>query len=227
MPGYVRGFVEREFADRWEFVCRVDPFTGSQGAFKYVFLGTRWASALEPVVHTEGIPDDLAPATKLVMMGRTAEAMDRLSNEDLHERFQSYAGSDSDVGHPRHVTLEELQSFDWEQTISEERWQDLAERTDEPRRELRLFELVDTDGTEYDEWAPDGADGWRLRVGGTDDAAALLDREWIEFDGRTVALRPRSRRELLPDSWFDLLELLAHDYHQSYQDVRLTFYWHH
>lgn len=235
MPGYVRGFVEREFADRWEFVCRVDPFTGSQGSFKYVLFGTGFASPLDPVVHAEGLPDDLAPATKLAMIGRHRDALGRLSNEDLNGRFREFREGLAGTPSPRHVSLAELLAFDWDRGIDDETRAALAENGADGslRRALRLFELVDADGTAYAEWAPEGMESedgteqggrrWRRRIAERGDAAALVSGDRVEFEGRTVSLRPRSRRELVPDRWFELLDLLAGDR----RTVRLVFYWHH
>jgi hypothetical protein len=224
MPGYIRGFVEREFADRWELVCRVDPFTGSQGNFKYVFLGTKWASPLGPVVHTEGFPDDLAPATKFAMLGRHLDAFERFSNEDLHDAFETFCDRH---GSHRHVTLEELLAFDWEAGISDEARTELANNGFESatHRGLRLFELVDDAGDPYEEWAPDDANKWRRRLADTDELQALIAGEWIEFADRWVTLRVRGRHELIPDRWFDLLRLLYRE--EDFRDVRFSFYWHH
>lgn len=230
MPGYIRGFVEREFADQWEFVCRVDPFTGSQGSFKYVFFGTRAASALGPVVHTKGFPDDLAPSTKLAMLGRGGNGLDRLSGEDLHERFRSFRERLSDHTPPRHVSLERLRAFDWDRGIDDEARAELADGELErsPYRVLRLFELVDADGRDFEEWEePTEEDDWRQELDRGETLEALLRGERVETDGKTVSLRPRSRREILPETWFELLELLSHDWAAGHRSVRFVFYWHH
>lgn len=239
MPGYIRGFVEQEFADRWEFVCRVDPFTGGQGAFKYVFFGTGYASAFDPVVHTRGIPDDLGASTKLMLLsnGRLRD-LDKRSNEDLHEEFQQF---EEHMVYPRHVTLDQLLSFDWDRGLDDATREEMVEEglrfldpETTPERGPcpewvsqcglgRLFELVDTDGTLHEEWAPEEAGSWRERILHRDDLASILLGEPFQFDGRTARLRSKSRRELLPDSWFTLLELLA----RSHRDVRFVFYWHH
>ena len=235
MPGYIRGFVEREFAGGWEFVCRVDPFTRSKGAFRDVFLAKNWASALEPVVHERGVPEDLAQDTKLAMLGRSANPMDRLSNEDLHEQFQTFRERLSKFTPPRHVTLAKLIEFDWECGITHENRRELAEEgpTDLLNRVLRLFELVDADGEEYAEWGPERDEDWRIQFAPWSDTEAFADQEeteallrgeWVEYGDRHVSLRPRSRRELVPDDWFDLLRLLHRDDHR---DVRFIFYWHH
>jgi hypothetical protein len=227
MPGYIRGFVEREFADRWELVCRVDPSTGSQGTFKYVFFGTGWASQLEPVVHTKGLAEELAPATKFAMMGRHQDAFERHSNTDLHRQFQTFRDRLTDHTPPRHVTLEELLDFDWEAGVNEDARIDLANNGFESvaHKELRLFKLVDDDGTPYAEWGPEEADGWRSQLADTEELHSLLEGEWIEFADEWVTLRAQSRHELLPEKWFDLLRLLYRE--GDYRDVRFSFFWHH
>lgn len=228
MPGYVRGFVEREFASQWEFVCRVDPFTGSQGQFKYVLFGTDWASPLGPVVHTEGFPDDLAPATKLAMLGRPGDSLDRLSGSDLDEQFREFRTGSGHANH-RHVSLAELLEFDWDRSISDEGRSELVEA--EPRERTSavrwLFELVDSTGTDYRDWERTDDWDWRTEFDQAATVDALLRGARVETGDRVVSLRPRSRREILPDTWFDLLELLSDDFVAGHRAVRFVFYWHH
>lgn len=229
MPGYIRGFVEREFADGWEFVTRVDPFTGAQSDFKYLVFGMKQFEYLEPPPHTEGFPADLGPATKLAIFGRHGDPMQRLSNQDLEERFET---TREDMRRERYSTLADLRAFDWDSAISYENWERLRADAAETDRTIRLsqllgpFELVDEDGTDYADWAStDGGTQWRWKAAEEGLAAALLDWELVSFEGRTARIRKRTRREILPDHWFRLLVTLDEASH--WRQVRFVFFWEH
>lgn len=230
MPGYIYGFVERAYADGWQFVTRVDPITGSQGAFKYVMFSSKRFRFLDPPPHTVGLPDDLAPETKLAILGRYLPSLERLSHEDLEERFEART---EQMGHERHASLAELREFDWDRGISYENWERLRAEvagtspTANLARVLRAFELVDTDGTDYQDWetADEDRSDWRRRVVEDGLAEDLLGLESVTFDGRSARLRKRTRREILPDGWFRLLATLDR---ASYgREVRFTFFWEH
>ncbi|WP_415382330.1 hypothetical protein [Halosimplex sp. TS25] len=229
MPGYIRGVVEQKFGDSWELVSRVEPITGSQGTFKYVMLTTKWASYLDPLPGTEGLPEDLSVGAKLSMLGFASRSLDRFSNADLDAAFDTLTG---DMKHEQHVSLDELTAFDWGQGISRPAWERMREEYAESKpypheyRPLRLFELVDADGTPYEQWESDDArDCWRTRVTRQELVGPLLHREWIEIDGRQAHLRERTRKEMLPIHWFRLLATL--DDASRHRDVRFTFYWVH
>lgn len=229
MPGYIRGVVEQEFGNSWELVSRVEPITGSQGTFKYVMLSTRWASYLDPLPSTAGLPGDLSVGAKLSMLGFAAPSLDRFSNADLDEKFDTLRG---DMKHEQHVSLDELIAFDWERGISRSAWEQLREDYAESKphshayRPLRLFELVDAGETPYEQWeSGEDRDGWRSRVTEQQLVEPLLRRERIELDGRQAYLRERTRKEMLPIHWFRLLATL--DDASRHRDVRFTFYWVH
>jgi hypothetical protein len=235
VPGYIRGFVEREFADGWTFVCRVDPFTGSQGTFKYLMFSSRNLRFLDPPPHTEGFPDDLAPETKLAILGRYLPSLDRLSDQDLEKKFEE---EKSKKGYKRHATLGQLSRFDWDRGISYENWEQLYAEviedsssqdlsTHELTQLLDLFELVDIDGIDYGDWetTTDGPRGWRRQAVEDGLFEDLLSWELVTFQDRSVRLRKRTRREMLPDHWFRLLATLER---ASYgREVRFIFFWEH
>jgi len=57
------------------------------------------------VVHTPGLPDDLAPGTKLAMFGGRTNALTDFSHSDLRARFEQFK---MDMKKERHVSLDEL-----------------------------------------------------------------------------------------------------------------------
>jgi hypothetical protein len=225
MPGYLRGYVEREaYGDGpgWEFVTRVDPITGSQGPFKYVFFGLGFARVLDPVVHTEGFPKDVAPGTKAVLLSHTPGSFD----PELHPEAR-FGAEREEIERlsppPRHVSLDALRAFDWDSGVTEETRAAIPEDPRMPAgRALRLFELVDEDGTDYADWREaNTVGGWRSDRA-TLAVDALLRGETDRYEGRTVTLRPLTRRELVPGAWFRLLETLS----ELPADVRFIVYHH-
>ncbi len=122
--------------------------------------------------------------------------------------------------------LEELLEFDWESGISDANRASLAEHGPNMALHmvLRLFDLIDSTGTKYSEWESEAEEGWRHKFVDRDDIETLLRGDLVEFEDRWVSLQARSRHELLPEDWFDLLRLL---YLDDYRDVRFIFYWHH
>lgn len=219
MPGYIRGFVERKTGGEWEFVSTVDSFTGSQGDFKYAMFGTGRFSYLEPVTHEDGFPDDLTVMTKLNMIKfyRT-DSLNRVEGGDkLEQRYQDQIfGKESSVSGRRTMKLSEMLEFDWNKGVSDEKMEELRENPENIERNLLdPFVLRDPEAREVSEWRHDISD---------EKLQKLFRRKTVDYSGREVHLERKSRRQLVPEAWFDLLDLLGK---MRTEDVRFVFYWHH
>jgi len=221
MPGYLHGFIEKkhEIFDDWEFVGRLDPLVGSQGAFKYLVLGTGYFKYFKPFPYSEGFPEDITVDTKDLMCGVCFE-------EEFEDFVDNHIGEYSCA---RSVELEEVQDVDWDKGISEENLDKLKSEFNEDYPdnfyEGRLesyFKLVDLD----DNQVLDQQESWyEADFLSKDEIKKLVNGKTVETDGKRLTLELKTRRDHLPESWFRLLHLMEY-FKEHNEKVRFIFYRH-
>jgi hypothetical protein len=217
MAGYIRGFVEKkhESWDDWEFVCRVDPLVGSQGDFKYLLLAKDKFSLFEPFPYSEGFPEDMSIDTKAHVAG--------VESEDVEEAFREYVDSGSTPTYLRSMSLSELLEFDWDEGIEDKELDELREEVQEKypnnfdSEKLDIFKLQNYGKKKI--WYYD--DSFSI-----EEIKSLVDGDKIEKKGKKLYLERKTRREILPESWFRLLDLMEF-FKDHGENVRFIFYWHH
>jgi len=220
MPGYIQGVIEKQMGiGKWEFLSRIEPFTGSQGNFKYMAFGMKRFRFLEPFPHDRGFPEDLSLQSKAVIS----------LNEYRQHLDEPIAEFECGLKKRRTVLLSDIKDIDWDKGISDENLQRLREEYDSKEeyhegdyRNLEVFELTDSEGNSLSEKNL----SWYRKEDITDEMiSSLVAGDTIDFRNRKVSLERKSRRELLPESWFKLLDLL--DIFHEDHEIRFVFGWHH
>lgn len=235
MPGYINGFIEKKMWDyedldmgdtplehQWTFVSKVHPFTGSQGDFRDIAFGIRKFSYLDPFPHKKGIPEGITPELKELILGITPW------EEDLDEAFEGYMNNHGD-SKSRYTTVSMLDGFKWNEGLSDENLEELRNSIKEEdyihRDKLQAFKLMDSTGKEYHEESRNGI--WYSDSNiSKEEAKKLALGDEIEIKGQKLHLKRRTRKEILPNLWFELLDLLK-NLKKDNEEVRLFFYWHH
>lgn len=234
MPGYIRGFLERgyeigEGEMKWELISRTDPlFHSNQGSFKYIVLGTRY---FDPFPFTEGLPENISKGAKSIIGDPNPEDTIKEAYErKLHRE-------NSPIKNRRVVEMSDLRDMSWSEEISDD-WigylkEEVPERGHIFSAAARGFKLVDGEGDKYKEkYSTDIGkdDHWgRLDFIDVDEFMSMIDGEEIIHDGVKLRLERRTKREMLPDRWFQLLERVDSiaDPDRDIYEARFIFYWHH
>lgn len=233
MAGFLNGYVEWRLNEDWRYLTTVQPFTGSQTSAKYVLLGIKWARYLETPSDNNSIPDDVSSLTKINMMSYWSGAEKIFEGENVEERYSTYKGS---IGTTQVMSLEDINKFDWDKGISEENLERLKEDVRENEHFdfsylTELFEVHDGAGNVYE--ARHYEDGVMFKGNKEDynlsqeEVRDLILEEQLEYKSKRFILRKKTRREILPRTWFDLTELLNLRYGQQSKDTRFILYWTH
>lgn len=228
MPGYLNSHIESKYDDEWRYLTNVRPLIGAQSNIKYVLLGLKWARYLEMPSSSSSLPNDISDLTKMNMMSDYWENGSGIfEEEDLQELYSKYRGG---IGTTKVMKLDEINDFKWDEGISEENLEKLKTEVEQKNRfnvdYLRIFKIFDEEGKYYE------FNG----VLQSDDEEYDLDREEVrklilngklEKNSKSFVLEKKSKRELIPQSWFDLLELINRRFRYKSEDIRFILYWTH
>jgi hypothetical protein len=233
MPGYLRGFVERgyeldEDKMKWELISRTDPlFHASQSTFKYVVLGKRY---FDPFPFTEGFPEDISKGAKAIIGDPKPE-------ETIEEAYEGSTENGSPVKRRRVVEMSDMRDMDWEERVSDD-WVEYL-KNEVPDRDYvfpaaaRSFKLLDSEGDRYvEKYSTDIGkdDHWGyLEFIDVDEFMSLVEGESVIHDGIKLQLERKTKREMLPERWFKLLEWVDSVANPDIgvYEARFIFYWHH
>ncbi len=229
MPGYLNTYLEKKMpGGEWKFLTNVRPFIGSQGNVKYVLLSLEWAKHLEMPSSSDSLPKDISDLTKINMMSNYW-GTDVVEEGELQGRFTKFRG---EIGTRKVMKLNDINDFEWNQGISEENLEKLKTEVEENNsfnsNYLRIFKIKDDE----DKYFKNKGNG----ILQLDDERHILDKEEVrelilngklEKNTKKLVLEKKTKKELLPQYWFDFLELSNQRFWHKKENIRFILYWTH